>query len=303
MRSLCSVIKAFAHRRSLAFRIALAALILSSSSLGQGIEPPLPFDTAINPHDFTDLYYASNGLESRYITDRRTGADRWSVIGYSSNRAHSDVRVIATFPAYNEKGKILFWSPLGEINITGFTADKAGTRLRKVSSIVPIYIFPDPNVAEGSHLRGMRQAPLIDNTMLSTNDIDREPNPIGLHRIVTVRYTPAAFEREAAPIMDHFARKNGLATDKTPIIKGTDDITILLSLGYITFDDGTRGAERPFSDTFMISPVMADPTGGAVAVDAFLLMPLKDGRVLAAEELFVAQFNCLRDLHRWCTSN
>ncbi|MEQ1642029.1 MAG: hypothetical protein ABL959_01130 [Pyrinomonadaceae bacterium] len=303
MKSVWNVFNLFTHTASLALGIALTASIFVSSALGQEAGLPLPFDTSINPHDFTDTFYRANGIEADSIADRRTGADRWSTISYSSNRRHTNIRVTATFPAYSEKGKVQFWSPLGEITALGFTSDKPGIRLRKVSSLVPIYIFPDPEMQDGPQLMRMRQAPIIDNTMLSAPAIDRDPNPLGLHRLVKVWYTEAAFTLEAGAIMDHFARKNGRSTNGTPIIKTTEDIATLLSLGYITFDDGTRGPDRPFVDTFMISPVITDPTGGAVADDALLFMSVKEGQVLPSEAVFVTQFNCLRDLHRWCTNN
>jgi hypothetical protein len=46
--------------------------------------------------------------------------------------------------------------------------------------------------------------------------------------------------------------------------------------------------------------MIADPTGGVIARDAFLWMSTRDGAPLWGEMMFVDQFNCLQLKGIWC---
>jgi|CXWL01.1.fsa_nt_gi hypothetical protein len=292
------------------FQPAVAGLFLvfsifTASALGQdtAIESirPSAIDTALNPHDYNDETYTRNGVDFSSIVGRRNGVDGWSVFSYSSDPRHSDVRVTVTFPAYDHSGRRTYWYPLGDLYDNGFTPDRRGGRLQQIAQTFPIYVFPDTTISFSYSPTLYRQAAVIDNSVFTPSPYVRDPNPLGVHQLLTVNYTDAAFTREGIRALEALAKRNGLATDKTPIIKTTDEIKELYSLGYITFDDGkTRSLERPSYNIYRISPIISDPTNGVVANDAFLIMPMKDGLVPPAEMDFVIQFGCLRDRGVWC---
>ena len=163
------------------------------------VGPPLWEDTAINPHDFTDAYYLMNGINPKTIIDRRTGTDGLSVISNSSNPFHTNVRVIATAPAYDQNGDMLFWFPLGELRDLAMNDDQQGERLREMAMRSPIYIFPDSTIVEFRTFANNRQAALMDNSWAMTGG--KDANPLGLRMVYIVNYTEKAFEKENFEMM------------------------------------------------------------------------------------------------------
>lgn len=256
-------------------------------------------DTAINPHDFTNSYYASRGIWSKLIIDRRTGADLLSVFGESSNPIHAKVRVLATLPAYGPSGELLYWYPLGELNYNGFTDDKVGVIARETALATPLYVFPmNVNNVVAFSFNNMRQAALMGPTENFYSELTG--TPIGLRRIVEVRFTAKAFDPSSLEMIKFMLGKNGEAIDGLPLIRSVDDVQLLIKHELIElrtkelWDDGTPHG------MFTLSPVIADPTGGAIAPDAFLLMSTRDGIPMPGEQMFATQFGCLRKLGTWC---
>jgi hypothetical protein len=249
-------------------------------------------DTAINPHDFTDKYYAANGIFAPAIFGRRNGSDALSVFSNSSNPIHTNVRVVATIPGYNEFGEIVFWYPLGELKAGGFTRDKIGVHARDLASHFPIYVFPDTSVIDFRTFANTRQASLLDNTW---SQADRYMNPLGLRQIFVVNYTEKAFGKDGFEMMEYFGKKNGMSTNNTPIILNMDDLNYLLKYEMIeTSPMKYNGGE------YAINPEIMDPANGAIAQDAYLWMAMVDGKPLPTEEIFLMQFNCLKKLGTWC---
>ena len=260
---------------------------------------PIPIvDTAINPHDFTNDYYFNNGINPKEIIGRRTGTDGLSVFGISSDPTHSSVRVIATLPGYDQDGNIVFWYPLGDLTAYGFTDDKIGVLARETAKLYPIYIFPDLNNKGSHNFEANRQAPLVDDSW--SMYMGKALNPVGVREVFFVNYTEKAFGKENAEIMAYFAKKNGLATDDTPIIKTVDDIKVLRAYDLISFGSMTLDPDRPIMDMFIMSPIIRDPLKGVIAKDAFILMAEKDGDCLPTEEIFEWHFNCLQTTGSWC---
>jgi hypothetical protein len=249
-------------------------------------------DTAINPHDFTDRYYASNGVYAPAIFGRRNGTDALSVFGTSSNPNHTNVRVVATIPAYNENGDITFWYPLGELQASGFMAEKVGLRAREMASDFPIYVFPDTNVIDFRTFANTRQAALLDNSLSQTQ---RNANPLGLREIFVVNFTEKAFGKEAAEMMNYFGKKNGMSTNHTPIIRTMEDLSFLMKYEMIE-----ASPLKYNGGGYAIAPEIIDPSNGVIAPDAYLWMATVDGRALPSEEVFVRQFDCLRKMGTWC---
>jgi len=257
-------------------------------------------DTAINPHDFTDDFYASNGIFSKAIIGRRTGTDLLSVFSFSSNPNHTPVRVIATFPAYGPSEEIMFWYPLGELNDEGFTDDKAGVLAREAALATPIYVFPtdQTNQAGFASFSNMRHAAVIGPTetfypMFSANELF-------VRRIVEVRYTAKAFDKESQDMMKFMMAKNGAGVDGLPIIRGMNDLLTLAKHEMIETSTKSLWENPDGRGMYALAPVIFDPRGGAIAADAFLLMSTLDGKPVPAEQIFATEFGCLKKSGDWC---
>lgn len=279
------------------------ALSLSAQKRGQ-IKQPLPQilasvdeDTSMNPHDFTDKFYASSGVNADYIIGRRTGRDLLSVMSWSSNPYHRDVRIIATFPAFGSNGEILFFSPLGEINDKGFTEDKLGFIAKEMADTDPIYVFPLNNDYSFAFGRS-RQAALMDSSVSSPN---MEGYPIGLRSIMLVNYTKKAFSEEGAEMMSYMFKKNGLSLDGTPLIKSFEDLTTLQKYELVSMEKQVLWDDTEFAGTYSISPIIYQPEKGGIARDAFLMTVTQKGEPLPGEQMFVYHFNCLLKTGDWCT--
>jgi hypothetical protein len=288
-----------ANPRWALFITVLMITMFALASAAQKMPTTLWVDTAINPHDFTDEFYASNGILSKAIVGRRTGTDMLSVFSYSSNPNHTRVRVIATLSAYGPSGEILFWYPLGELNDNGFTNDKAGIIAREAAFGTPVYIFPlmaDTNdIASFSNVRhsalfgpGETYYP-----MLAADELI-------IRRIVEVRYTAKAFDKEYQEMMAYMGDKNGAGVDGLPIIRTMDDLMMFAKHELVATSTKSLWDDPSGRGIYALAPVMADPTRGAIAPDAFLLMPTVDGKPLASEQMFATQFGCLQKYGYWC---
>jgi hypothetical protein len=259
--------------------------------------PSLAEDTSMNPHDFIDDYYFANGIDVKGIIGRRTGTDYLSVFSRSSNPIHSDVRVLATLPAYNQNGEIRFWYPLGELNDEGFTQDSIGAEARQIADFHPIYVFPSRYNTDPFAFTNNRQAAIIDE---SYGYLFSKGNPLGLRLIVSVKFTEKALNtKEGMEMMTFMAKKNGLSFDGTPLIKNTADLLELNKYEFISmekfsfWDDPARGI-------YAMNPTIENLNKGGIAQDAFLLMAMQDGKPLADESEFAEQFSCLQKTGNWC---
>ena len=252
---------------------------------------PFAEDTAINPHDFTNDYYEVNGIVGKGIINRRNGSDGLSIFSSSSNPFHTNVRVIATIPAYDPNGGMLFWYPLGEIEEYGFTADRVGIEAREMADMFPVYIFPHSKIDHYRTFANNRQAPLMDNTW---SMIAGQMNPLGIRKIVIVNYTEKAFTKDGIEMMEYMAAKNGMGADDTPILRTFDDLQMMIKTELISM----APEKGPFS--YVIAPTLADPTNGVIAPDAFLWFATKDGTPLPTEKMFAVQFGCLQTTGNWC---
>jgi hypothetical protein len=254
---------------------------------------PLWEDTAINPHDFTNAYYAANGILGRSILHRRTGSDGLSVFGNSSNPYHRNIRVIATIPAYDQDGGMLFWYPLGEVGADGFTVDEVGWQARQMAELFPIYVFPTSRLDDSRIYATTRQAALIDNTWMMTTQ--RNLNPLGLRQVFFVNFTAKAFTKEGIEMMNFMGKKNGMSVDDTPVLKSMDDLQMMVKHEMVAV------MPNKMFPTYAIAPVILNPTKGVIALDAFLLFATKDGTPLPTEMMFSSQFGCLQKVREWCT--
>jgi hypothetical protein len=247
------------------------------------------------PFDFSDKYYLYNGVNTKEIIGRRNGTDGLSVINRTCDPNKAPVRVLATLPAYDLNGNLLYWTPLGDIQYAGFTPDKRGLAARTVAEQYPMYIFPDNKIIDPGPLPMMRHAPIITAAPGSAYD----PNPLGLRVMLVVNYTEKAFTKYAYEIMTFFAKKNGLAVDDTPILKSVDDIRFMLKNEFITIEPYFSSTAGPMAKhQYAISPVLVRKDG--IAPDAFLWMTKKYGEPLPTEAIFMRQFECMKKIGDWC---
>ena len=253
---------------------------------------PLWEDTAMNPHDFTNAYYAANGIVGRSILNRRTGSDGLSVFGKSSNPFHRNVRVIATMPGYDQNGGMLFWYPLGQVGSDGFTLDEVGWEARQTAHLFPIYVFPNPKLDDSRIYATTRQAALIDNTWTMTSQ--KNLNPLGLRQVLFVNFTGKAFTKEGLEMMNYMGKKNGMGVDDTPILNTIEDLQMMMKYELIAV------TPNKMFPTYAIAPMILDPTNGVIAADAFLWFATKEGKPLPAEMMFPSQFGCLQKTGNWC---
>lgn len=164
-----------------------------------------------------------------------------------------------------------------------------------------MYIFPDPKQEGFTTFSGHRHAPVLDLTR------DRMAGPIsiplGIRQVFAVYYTERAFNtKDGWAMMQFMRKKNGEASDDTAILKTVDDIKYLEKLGYVDVKPlGITDGYTPNYE-FTIAPVFYNPTRGAIYPDAKLLMTIKNGSPLAAEQMFVQQFECLLKLGDFCST-
>jgi hypothetical protein len=274
---------------ALAFTI-ITVLFTLTVSAQRWAPPPI----AQQPFDFNDQFYKVNGVNPEAIVARRTGADGLSVFDKSNDPHRNEVRVIATLPAYDFMGDVMFWYPLGEVYDYGFTDDKAGILAQKIAGLFPIYVFTPPSGLEANVFNETRQAAIIDESWATS--VRTKINPLGLREIIRVTYTAKAFTKEGYEMMQYMAKKNGFATDNTPIIKSAEDIEMLRKYEMIALSAPDM-VERP---RYAIAPLIDDPRNGAIAHDAFLIMATIKGGPLPSEMIFLDQFNCLQKLGNWC---
>jgi len=278
----------------LIFILAAGSAVAQKQVIGSGPIRQFAEDTAINPHDFTDAYYEMNGIISKGIIGRRDGTDGLSVFSNSSNPYHRNIRVIATIPAYDQNGDMIFWYPLGDLQDYGFTDDKVGVFAREMAMQFPIYVFPNMKILDYRTFANNRQAALMDNSLSSTNGQD--VNPLGIRVVVVVNYTEKAFQKESYEMMDFMMKKNGASADDTPLIKTMDDLNMLAKHELVDARPWEIAGGR-----YTISTPIYDPTKGAIAQDAFLWMTTQDGHTLPSEDGFIWQFHCLKKTGNWCS--
>jgi len=236
--------------------------------------------------DFTDAYYAANGVSPSKLNFRPTGSDGISVVDDAPAPHLRDVRTRLTLPAYDHSGNRIFYTVLADLSPAPFTPNAAGQAARQLAEQSPVYVFPARGTDPTSVANG-RQASVIDmrNGYFSNN-------PLGLWVHVFVNWTPKAFDTAAGRnALNAMAQRNGRALDGTPILKNVSDIDTMVQAGYAT---KTR---RPATvqGRWFICPVFKDPRDGAITKDAILATVRRtDGTPLPAERIFVTEFEALR---------
>jgi hypothetical protein len=242
-------------------------------------------------YDFNNVFYFQNGVDPFKIVNRVNGTPPRSTFDAPIFPTQTNVRMLATNPAYSHSGAVTFWSVMGDIFVDGFTSDAAGRRAKEIADRSILYVFPT-RTGNPIGLGNNRQADIVDlrNGYFSGN-------PLGLWLHVWISYTDRAFNTsDGRKALDDLTKKNGLALDGTPIIKTLSDLENLLSKGFAAKRlRNPNGSEGPM---YGICPVIEDPTDGGVAPDATLNYVRKpDGTPL--EPIFLRQFTSLQTTGNW----
>jgi hypothetical protein len=238
------------------------------------------FALEVRPFDFTDKYYAANGIDTAFLRSRRNGVDGMSVFDHTEVRNFRDVRITATWPAYSPDGKMLFWNLYAEFDKDAIIIAPEGYGALDVAQAFPMFVFPSDSFP-GS----FRQSPMI-----RMSDGYFEKNPLGLAVAFSVRYTELVKSDKGAAIMKILAERNGISSDGTPIVRTADELDELSDLGMVEI------RVRQDGPPFLAAKVMRYPDLGAITPDAYLVtVKQKDGSPLPAEGEFIRKFECLKD--------
>jgi hypothetical protein len=260
--------------------IVLTALLAMPSIMNGDVEDRL--------YDFTDAYYLQNGVNPALISGRMEAGNGTAVNDTPIFSFQRDVRALLTLSAYDHSANINYFTVLGGLSAEGFTADAAGQAARAIADSFTEYLFPQL----GTDPIGFtfRQSSLLD---MRNGYFGKDPLGLWIHK--WVNFTPKALTTRAGKrFLNSLAKKNGKASDNTPIIATTSDIDSLLSKGSITVS--TRPETDPLR--YAICPVIEDPTDGGIAPDQFLALPLKtDGTPV--EPAFLENFQSLQSTGDW----
>lgn len=258
----------------------------------QGIEPTnnKGIGPELRPFDFTDKYYSTNGIEAAFIVNRRNGSDGESVIDFAADENYSNVRILATRPAYDYNGAPVYWNLYGEFFKEAFKPGPEGDQARTLAESFPIYIFPSVTAKNQE-----RQAAVIENI-----DGYFDKNLLGLGIVKVVQYTGTG-TREDKVFLQEIANRNGLSLDGTPIIRTRAEIHALLRRNLISVK--VRGTDNNFGRTsFAVAKIIQYPDMGAIAPDAFLVhVKQSNGEPLPSESFFVSDFECFKSEGNSCS--
>ncbi|MCA9303995.1 MAG: hypothetical protein KC996_07735 [Phycisphaerales bacterium] len=264
--------------------IIASALLAATSSLAcAGGEEDLPFD-------FSDEFYAQNGLDPAAVPGRPTGTGPNSVIDTRENGPDlNDVRVLQTATAYDHSGHPIFFYVTGIIFETSFLDNAAGAEAREIADFYKVYEFPRATNPLGAAFP-KRQDFIADlRNGYFSND------PLGLWQVNLCKYTDAAFNTSAGQeSLAELGDNNGLDLDGTPLIRTMNELEALIDDGFVEVytppADGSGGLR------WFMCPVIEDPRNGAIAPDAHIAVT--DG--LAAADEFINAFHCLQTTGDWC---
>lgn len=247
------------------------------------------FTAERRPFDYSDDYYAVNGIISSAMTDRRSGSDGWSVVEDIYDANFRSVRILAVKPAYGAVGELLFLVPRGELFRDAFSNDPMGERALTTAKSYPIYMFPS-----ALNLNSDRQAALVETDADYT-----EKNPIGLGLAILVTYTAEAETESSKKLLEELALRNGISLDGTPIIKTAREVSMLTRLGIVR--QTVRGTDDPTLAPYVVARIIDEPSGGTISPDAFILnVKQANGRPLKGEAKHLEYFNCLQTGEQRC---
>jgi hypothetical protein len=242
--------------------------------------------------DFTDAYYAQNGVDVTRIFGRRQVTGNGNSVFDTPNFAYQrNVRASRLNPAYSDNGTPTFWAVMGDLNAQSFLANDAGRNAKAIADRYKLYVFPT-RTGNPIGLGNNRQADIVD---LSGGYFSNDPLGLWLH--VWVSYTDAAFNTsDGRKALADLQNRNGVALDGTPIIKTLSELNNLFSKGFAAKRfRNQNGSEGPM---YGICPVIKDPRNGGIApIDTLAYVRKPDNTPL--EPFIVNQFLSLQQTWNW----
>ena len=242
--------------------------------------------------DFTDQYYAQNGIDVTRIFGRRQVTGNGNSVFDTPNFAFQrNVRASRLNPAYSDNGTPTFWAVMGDLNAQSFTNDAAGRNAKTLADRYRLYVFPT-RTGNPIGLGNNRQADIVD---LSGGYFSNDPLGLWLHTWVS--YTDAAFNtRDGQNMLSDLRARNGVALDGTPIIRTLSELNNLFNKGFaakrLRNPDGSEGP------MYGICPVIKDPRNGGIGpIDTLAYVRKPDGTPL--EPTLVQAFTSLQQTSTW----
>ena len=265
----------------------LSVLAASAFALVAFNAAPARADVTDRLYDFTDAYYAQNGINPAKLAGRKQAPAANAVFDTPFFAFQRNVRVIGLSGTYTANGSIAYFTVMAGFGPDGFTNDAVGQRARQIADTYAEYLFPKLGT-DPIALTAQRQA-----TVQDTDHGYFSNDPLGLWLHVWVNYTSQAFNtKDGQKALADLQKKNGLALDGTPIIKTTSDISNLFSKGFVTLSTRNDGLR------YAVCPEIRDPRNGGIAPDAFINSLRKpDGTFL--DPAFAANFLSLQSTGNW----
>ena len=226
--------------------VALPGVGGSSGRAGSGRDPNPP------PFDFTDSFYAANGINSDHIRERVGNPDRnpthWVVDNSNIDPNRRNIRVLETTGGFNNSGNLIYYSIMGTVFPDTFERDSSGNltpvgrHAFDIANHFRAFLFP--KASAGSILSPAPPNRRQDN-VFDTRDGYFSNNPLGLWILAFVVYTPKAFTDEGRKVLDPIAAVNGRDLDGTPILTSASLIDNLAAQGLVEIRnrrlDGSQG--------------------------------------------------------------
>jgi hypothetical protein len=283
------------------------------------------------PFDFSDNFYIVNGMDLNQINapgDARMCVNvpqgsppfvNWVRDNTNTSPTHNNCRVNQTIAVFDKDGNITFFNVMGVLananSFTGLNDPKSiGFQTHAVANSFRAFFAPIQKQANGTiatvpctptvttncvtltAAEGSQRAERVFDTTTNYFCADL----LNLWRITYTIFTAKAFTPEGQKILAPFAAANGLNSDGTPILTKTADIDSLTAQGIVQEiqpnEDGSQGIG------WIVCVVIADPTTGAIAKDAFLVSVVFPGTSTPVSPQFQKQFNCLQATGQFCTS-
>ena len=93
--------------------------------------------------DFTDAYYAQNGVDVTRIFNRRQVTGNGNSVFDTPNFVFQrNVRASRLNPAYSDNGTPTFWAVMGDLNVQSFLNNAAGRNAKVLADRYKLYVFP-----------------------------------------------------------------------------------------------------------------------------------------------------------------
>ncbi len=234
--------------RSLLLGVSVVAVVavfslIASTTEGGNSNPP--------PYDFSDLFYAENGIEPTSLRERACNPDRdpsHAVIDPPSPdpATRNSCRILQTTGGFDASGNLIYYSIMAPVFPEDFTNNEAGLRAREIANSFRAFLFPrDPD-----HDGVVQLSPAVSNrrqdNVFDTRNGYFSNNPLGLWILAFVVYTDKALNTpEGQAELAKIAATNGTDLDGTPILDNASQIDDLAQKGFVKIlnraQDGSQG--------------------------------------------------------------